>query len=389
MKEKKESVRYASVISLHTMLMCVGLNYVTYYLSDKGLSASRIGIVVSISCMIAVIAQQLTGRMVDNGKLDPKRLICLLSSILTIAGLCMSFFDTGALRPVLFGLMICITLAILPLLNSFTFYYHNNNININYGIARGVGSLCFSVCSIVLGYLTVYAGSFTVPLTYGLLGCGVCAIVFFMPSLKSGPAKQQDGAGASGPKPSTHPQFFLMLLGLSLVMLFHNMVMTYFIYVIRRAGGDSSDMGMAIGIAAVLEIPVLFLYTRIKGSRPSVYFLMTSGIAFLLKSILFIFAQNILMIYVIQLLQCMAYGLMAASRVYYVDELVGKENEATGQAYMSATETTGIVLGSALGGLIMQKSSVDILLTAGAVICLTGTLCMILSCIWTERVSIR
>ena len=112
MKEKKESVRYASVIGLHTMLMCVGLNYVTYYLSDKGLSASRIGIVVSISCMIAVIAQQLTGRMVDNGKLDPKRLICLLSSILTIAGLCMSFFDTGALRPVLFGLMICITLAI-------------------------------------------------------------------------------------------------------------------------------------------------------------------------------------------------------------------------------------------------------------------------------------
>lgn len=389
MKEKKESVRYASVIGLHTMLMCVGLNYVTYYLSDKGLSASRIGIVVSISCMIAVIAQQLTGRMVDNGKLDPKRLICLLSSILTIAGLCMSFFDTGALRPVLFGLMICITLAILPLLNSFTFYYHNNNININYGIARGVGSLCFSVCSIVLGYLTVYAGSFTVPLTYGLLGCGVCAIVFFMPSLKSGPAKQQDEAGASGPKPSTHPQFFLMLLGLSLVMLFHNMVMTYFIYVIRRAGGDSSDMGMAIGIAAVLEIPVLFLYTRIKGSRPSVYFLMTSGIAFLLKSILFIFAQNILMIYFIQLLQCMAYGLMAASRVYYVDELVGKENEATGQSYMSATETTGIVLGSALGGLIMQKSNVGILLTAGAVICLAGTLCMILSCIWTERVSIR
>ena len=278
----KEIVRYSSIIGLHTMLMCVGLNYVTYYLSDKGLSASHIGMVVSISCLIAVIAQQLTGRIVDGGKVDPKRLILLLSSILAIVGLYMSFFDTGALRPALFGLMLCITLAILPLLNSFTFY---------------------------------------------------------------------------------------------------------FIYVIRRAGGDSSEMGMAIGIAAVLEIPVLFLYTRIKGNRPSVYFLMTSGIAFLLKSILFVFAQNILMIYVIQLLQCMAYGLMAASRVYYVDELVGKENEATGQAYMSATETIGIVLGSALGGLIMQRSSVDILLTSGAAICLAGTLCMIISCLWTKHIS--
>ena len=381
MKEKKESVRYASVIGLHTMLMCVGLNYVTYYLSDKGLSASRIGMVVSISCLIAVIAQQLMGRMVDGGKAEPKRLIFLLSSILTIVGLYMSFFDTGALRAVLFGLMLCITLAILPLLNSFTFYYQDNRININYGIARGVGSLCFSVCSIVLGYLTVYAGSFTVPLTYGLLGFGLCATVFFMPSLKSVSSRKQDETGSSGPRPSTHPRFFLMLLGLSLVMLFHNMIMTYFIYVIRRAGGDSSEMGMAIGIAAVLEIPVLFLYTRIKGNRPSVYFLMTSGIAFLLKSILFIFARNIMMIYVIQLLQCMAYGLMAASRVYYVDEVVGKENEATGQAYMSATETIGIVLGSALGGLIMQKSSVDMLLISGAVICLAGTLSMIISAI--------
>ena len=77
----------------------------------------------------------------------------------------------------------------------------------------------------------------------------------------------------------------------------------------------------------------------------------------------------------------MAYGLMAASRVYYVDEVVGKENEATGQAYMSATETIGIVLGSALGGLIMQKSSVDMLLISGAVICLAGTLSMIISAI--------
>ena len=54
--------------------------------------------------------------------------------------------------------------------------------------------------------------------------------------------------------------------------------------------------------------------------------------AFLLKAVLFIFAKSVGMIYLIQCLQCLAYGLMAASRVYYVDETVGEENEATGQA---------------------------------------------------------
>ncbi len=170
-----------------------------------------------------------------------------------------------------------------------------------------------------------------------------------------------------------------MLIGLSLVMLFHNMLMTYFIYVIERAGGNSGDMGMAVGVAAVVEIPVLFLYTRVRKDRPSAGFLTISGFAFLLKAVLFIFAKSVGMIYLIQCLQCLAYGLMAASRVYYVDETVGEENEATGQAYIAATETIGLVLGSALGGLIMQNLGLETLLVVGAVACAAGASFMLLS----------
>ncbi len=81
----------------------------------------------------------------------------------------------------------------------------------------------------------------------------------------------------------------------------------------------------------------------------------------------------------IQCLQCLAYGLMAASRVYYVDETVGEENEATGQAYIAATETIGLVLGSALGGLIMQNLGLETLLVVGAVACAAGASFMLLS----------
>ena len=85
------------------------------------------------------------------------------------------------------------------------------------------------------------------------------------------------------------------------------------------------------------------------------------------------------MIYLIQCLQCLAYGLMAASRVYYVDETVGEENEATGQAYIAATETIGLVLGSALGGLIMQNLGLETLLVVGTVACAAGASFMLLS----------
>ncbi len=85
------------------------------------------------------------------------------------------------------------------------------------------------------------------------------------------------------------------------------------------------------------------------------------------------------MIYLIQSLQCLAFGLMAASKVYYVDETVGKENENTGQAYISATETIGVVLGSALGGILMEKSYIDNLLLSGAIICFIGMILMVFS----------
>ena len=162
-------------------------------------------------------------------------------------------------------------------------------------------------------------------------------------------------------------------------MLFHNMLMTYFIYAIEHVGGDSSNLGIALGLAAALEIPILFLYTRIKGNTPSKYFLTASGIFFFAKAALFVVAQSVTMIYLIQCLQIVSYGLMAAARVYYVDETVGKKYETTGQAYMSATETIGIVLGSIIGGFLMQGFGVGALLWGGAVASFVGMVCMIKS----------
>ena len=170
-----------------------------------------------------------------------------------------------------------------------------------------------------------------------------------------------------------------------MVMLFHNMVMTYFIYVVERAGGDSGNMGLAIGLSGLTEIPIIFFYTRIKGGRPSRYFLAFSGVAFFAKATLFLFSRSMGMVYFVQCVQCLSYGLMAASRVYYVDETVGKENETTGQAYMTATETTGIVLGSSLGGFLIQAGGSETLLWGGGAVSFMGMLLMVGSVLYERN----
>lgn len=379
MDERRENIRYCALLGVHTMMLCPAINFVAPYLSAAQVSTKSIGILVAVSCLLAVVFQQIFGRMVDRNLVDGKKLLLFMTAVLTLAAFSLVFVKGGGLRAIIFGGLYCLTLIMMPILYSFSFFYENKGISVNYGVARGCGSMSYAACSIVLGFLVAKLGTGVVPVTYGLLGAALFAILLSMPTLKGTASSSASPAQSRSLQLSKFPAFRLMLIGLSLVMLFHNMLMTYFIYAIEYVGGDSSNLGIALGLAAVLEIPVLFLYTRIKGNTASKYFLTASGVFFFVKAALFVVAQSVTMIYLIQCLQIVSYGLMAAARVYYVDETVGKKYETTGQAYMSATETVGIVFGSIIGGFLMHSFGVGALLWGGAVASLVGMICMIKS----------
>ena len=379
MDERRENIRYCALLGVHTMMLCPAINFVAPYLSAAQVSTKSIGILVAVSCLLAVVFQQIFGRMVDRNLVDGKKLLLFMTAVLTLAAFSLVFVSGGGLRAIIFGGLYCLTLIMMPILYSFSFFYENKGISVNYGVARGCGSMSYAACSIVLGFLVAKLGTGVVPVTYGLLGAALFAILLSMPTLKGTASVSASPTQSRSLQLSKFPAFRLMLIGLSLVMLFHNMLMTYFIYAIEHVGGDSSNLGITLGLAAVLEIPVLFLYTRIKGNTASKYFLTASGVFFFVKAALFVAAQSVTMIYLIQCLQIVSYGLMAAARVYYVDETVGKKYETTGQAYMSATETVGIVFGSIIGGFLLQGFGIGALLWGGAVASLVGMICMIKS----------
>lgn len=377
MNERTENIRYAALLGVHTMMTCPAISFVAPYLNDAQISARTVGIVVAVSCLLAVGLQQFVGRLVDRNIIDGRKLLLRLAAAMTLAAVSLVGLNiSGGGKAVLFGAMYCLTFVMLPVLNSFSFFYENRGVSVNYGAARGCGSISFAACSVVLGYLVAQFGTDVVPLTFGILTASLFAILLTMPTLKG----NTSGAQTSTLKLTKFPAFRMMLIGASLILLFHNMLMTYFIYAIENVGGDSSDMGVALGLAAALELPVLFLYTRIKGNTPSKIFLTASGVAFFVKAALFVFAQSVTMIYLVQCLQIISYGLMAAARVYYVDETIGKKHEATGQAYMAATEPVGLVLGSLLGGFLMDGFGIGALLWCGAIVSFVGAACMIQSC---------
>lgn len=55
-----------------------------------------------------------------------------------------------------------------------------------------------------------------------------------------------------------YPSFFLIILAIVFAMCFQNSDCGYLINIIEELGGDSSQLGLANAIAAMVEIPVMF-----------------------------------------------------------------------------------------------------------------------------------
>ena len=87
---------------------------------------------------------------------------------------------------------------------------------------------------------------------------------------------------------------------------------------------------------------------------------------FTLKAFVTLLAPGIGWVYFAQIIQMGGYALSVPASVYYTNSLIRPKDRAKGQAYMTVTNTIGSVLGSPIGGIIL-----DVILTRVKVLCPT------------------
>ncbi len=365
-------------------LNCVVLSYVTYYLESVGLSDLFISLVVGCACGIGGLLQVPAGRIADhNVRWNWKKLLILFGICeLALAGSRVLIHQTGW-QWFAYGLMIVFLLLMMPMVNQASFYYTSRGIPVNFGIARGIGSAVFAVASFLIGKLAAIMGSSCIPGITAVLSARFLAAVLFMPEIRTSagpetPELSLEGSGNKIPMSALlrkYPVFITMVAGLSLLLVFHNMLSVFFIRLIESVGGDSRSLGIALAVAAIAELPVLFLYSRISnnGKRSSGLLLFVSCGFYVFRGILYLFAVNVVMIYLIQLLQSVSFGLMVAAKATYADECMAPEDKTTGQAFMTFTDAFGAVAGTFVGGLLMNQGGVRLLLWGGVLIAFAGT----------------
>ena len=383
MKSKNLTFKYSAQQLLYWAAVCCIISFAASYLLANGFNASETGRILFTANFISFVLQPVVAGKADRAE---KNIISLLLLILSgITAVCFLAVRFIPMPKLVFSFLYIVGMASLdmevPLLNSENVYYSDRGWNINYGLARAAGSASYSLMSLGLGYVIELFGAGWVPVISIGLMLALLAFVAVMPKDESDSSRQK-----LNDETCSLPAFFikykwycLSLSGVLLLAMFHVMVENYLIEILRRLGGNSSGVGIALFIATVVEAPMLVVFAKIHRKIGSYKALLIAGISYCLKAVLFILARSVPMIYAAQILQVSSYSFLSPVQMYYAGECTSEADMVKGQSVITAAYALGCALGNLLGGELIASFGVPVMLYAAFVITLLGTASLIIT----------
>ena len=372
------NIQYSLLQSTYWAFACVCYAYLTYYLVSNGYTTGGVGTILAVFGIISVPTQILAGKATDTfGTLDWRIMLLALSLAgIIVAGLLFFITDKTSIG-LIFGLLFLIMNTMRPMVNAACFDYIGRGIKINFGVARGMGSLVYAIVSLILGMLTVRMGTLPVRIVAVLMLAAVFAVTFSMSAGSDaagdeprcqdetqckGDALSQNATTARAGFVQKYPNFLLMVGGVTLFMFFHGICNDYMLQIMERVGGNSGNMGMAISLAAVIELPILFTFSFIIKRCSADKLLGIAGVCYIFRVISLMLASSVGAVYLSQCFQLITYALYASASVYYTDDMIEDKDRVTGHAFMTNTDTVGTLTGAFFGGLLIERGGIDLTL---------------------------
>ena len=399
---------YGAIFGTYWIIYAVVSSFASVFMLAKGYTNSQIGITLAAANVLAVVMQPLIADFVDRSKrLDVIGTTTIMTVCMMIFTIGMLTFKGGSLGLcVVFVLLIAFHTVLQPLFNSLAFRLEEAGVSINFGIARSVGSLAYSIFCAVFGTIVDQLGINVMPAA-GELSCLllIASLAFTGYYFRKGKAlqgkakntepvavgEQEDG------KPSEegaqeieeeinlvqfirrNKMFFIMNLGV-LGLFFSNAVLNnYMAQICTGVGGTTEDMGRILGVMAFLEIPTMVFFKQLRGRFSCQFLLKVAAIGFTVKIAICWIANSVVLLYIGQLFQPMSFALFLPGMVYFSDEMMSRGEAVKGQALYTTMITITTIFATLLGGVILDGSGPKMLTFVSTLLSAAGALVVILA----------
>lgn len=379
MSDKKQfwTLRYI-IINATYFAVYSGIHaYSSVFLLEKGFSNTLIGITLALANILSVIFQPLVAGLIDKqGKLTNRNVSMASTALLLIGSILLLMIKNGIVAIfIIFALIYMVQMVYQPIITAMYFEYEAAGCHIYYGLARGLGSAGFAVTSVFTGMaIGKFGVSILMILDIIFLTIALIVLFFFKkPAVKaSEPAKDEVAHNNLFSFIKTYPGFMLFVLGAVCFFFAHNAINDYMIQIITPLGGTEAQMGTAVFIAAILELPTMALIDKVMKKIFCRNLLLIAGAAFLIKTLLMLIAPNMAVVYISQAMQMFAYAVFIPVSAYFVNQTMKRLDQVKGQAYVNVSITLGGVFSSLVCGRLLDIKGPSFMLTVSLVVTTIG-----------------
>lgn len=379
MSDKKQfwTLRYI-IINATYFAVYSGIHaYSSVFLLEKGFSNTLIGITLALANILSVIFQPLVAGLIDKqGKLTNRNVSMASTALILIGSILLLMIKNGIVAIfIIFALIYMVQMVYQPIITAMYFEYEAAGCHIYYGLARGLGSAGFAVTSVFTGMaIGKFGVSILMILDIIFLTIALIVLFFFKkPAVKaSEPAKDEVAHNNLFSFIKTYPGFMLFVLGAVCFFFAHNAINDYMIQIITPLGGTEAQMGTAVFIAAILELPTMALIDKVMKKISCRNLLLIAGAAFLIKTLLMLIAPNMAVVYISQAMQMFAYAVFIPVSAYFVNQTMKRLDQVKGQAYVNVSITLGGVFSSLVCGRLLDIKGPSFMLTVSLVVTTIG-----------------
>lgn len=378
-------VHFSIIQALHWALLAIYFAFGAAYLYDIGLSSIHMGLVLAAVGLISAVLQPLIAGNADRARTGGavRRWCCILiipgcALILALWLLVLPLW----LRIGLFVLLWMLMLSLMFLFNSLAMEYPNAGYPLNFGIGRAAGSLSFALGSYLYGRCAArYGTASLLPIGFALCLLLLTALLLWRspPLMRPGGETQEDSSGFI----RRYPRFICLVISATICLTPYSLVANFLVRIVEGVGGGSIELGTAIMIAALLEVPIMFLSAWLSRRLGSYVLMIVAAISLSVKMLMFTLANSVAGVYIAELFQLLSYPLLLCVSVYYVNALMAPRDRVRGQALMALVQTVASATGALLGGLLLDRFGMRNTLSVALAVSLVGSILMI---VFTQRV---
>lgn len=376
MKTKTLLFKLNSIYLLIFGFMACFYPYFTVYLTNKGLSYSQVGMALAINSLVGVTFQPIWGYVTD--KYLNKRQTLIITIAVSAVTILLFVFVKGWI-PIM--LTVILFMIFLSPINSVADSYCYNLIDkyktIQYGKVRLMGSIGYAIIALLIGIVVKKTSINSIFYAYLILS------IFSILVLISIDFKGKSSGYRLDFSDLLHiiknKRFLIFLLSVMIINICLGANGNYISILIKKTGGDVSNLGLLWFVVAISELPAFFFGNKLLKKFGDINLYIVCLVLYTLRYFLDSISLTYNVVILIQIMQGITFPLFLIASMNYVNRIVPEKMRTSGITLYSALGCgLGNFIGNMVGGFILQTFDVFLLFKLLSFNCLLSILVVII-----------